>query len=59
MKKNIIHIPLYNDWGSLWKLSKEINNKAKDINAKFSFLFVNDTSADKKSSFELVLSKIH
>ena len=58
MKKYIILFPLYNDWASLWKLSKEINNRIKGLSAKFSFLFINDASTEKRSNFESVLTEI-
>lgn len=58
MKKYIILFPLYNDWASLWKLSKEINEEIKGLNAKFSFLFVNDASTEKKTRLEFALTKI-
>ena len=58
MKKYIILFPLYNDWKSLCKLSKEINDQIKGLSAKFSFLFINDASSEPKASFELNLSKI-
>ena len=58
MKKYIILFPLYNDWKSLYKLSKEINDQIKGLSAKFSFLFINDASSETKESFELNLSKI-
>ena len=58
MKKYIILFPLYNDWTSLWKLSKEINNRIKGLSAKFSFLFINDASTEKRSNFESVLTEI-
>ena len=50
MKKYYIIIPLYNDWKSLWKLSKAIDDQVKDLNLKFSFLFINDASIDKQPS---------
>ena len=31
MKKYIILFPLYNDWASLWKLSKEINEEINNV----------------------------
>ena len=58
MKKYIILFPLYNDWASLWKLSKEINDHIKGLNAKFSFLFINDASAEKRSNLESTLTNI-
>ena len=58
MKKYIILFPLYNDWKSLYKLSKEINDQIKGLSAKFSFLFINDASSETKESLELNLSKI-
>ena len=58
MKKYIILFPLYNDWKSLYKLSKEINDQIKGLSAKFSFLFINDASSEPKASFKLNLSKI-
>ena len=58
MKKYIILLPVYNDWKSLWKLCKEINEQIKGLDAKFSFLFVNDASTEKRLSFELSLEKI-
>jgi len=58
MKKYIILFPLYNDWTSLWKVCKEINDEIKGLNAKFSFIFVNDASTEKKSNTQLSLPKI-
>ena len=58
MKKYIILFPLYNDWTSLWKLCKEISDHIKGLNAKFSFLFINDASTEKRSKYELSLNNI-
>jgi len=45
MKKIIILIPVYNDWESLKKLIKEINDTIKDFNdINFECLIVNDSS---------------
>jgi len=45
MKKIIILIPVYNDWGSLKKLIREINDIIKDFNdINFECLIVNDAS---------------
>ena len=45
MKKIIILIPVYNDWDSLKKLIKEINDIIKDFNdINFECLIVNDSS---------------
>ena len=45
MKKIIILIPVYNDWESLKKLIKEINETIKDFNdINFECLIVNDCS---------------
>tara|TARA_A100001015_G_C15016044_1_gene725567 strand:+ start:1228 stop:2100 length:873 start_codon:yes stop_codon:yes gene_type:complete len=45
MKKIIILIPVYNDWDSLKKLIKEINDIIKDFNdINFECLIVNDCS---------------
>ena len=45
MKKIIILIPVYNDWDSLKKLIKEINDIIKDFNdVNFECLIVNDSS---------------
>ena len=45
MKKIIILIPVYNDWDSLKKLIKEINETIKDFNdINFECLIVNDCS---------------
>ena len=45
MKKIIILIPVYNDWESLKKLIKEINDSIKDFNdINFECLIVNDSS---------------
>lgn len=45
MKKTIILIPVYNDWESLKKLIKEINEIIKDFNdINFECLIVNDCS---------------
>ena len=45
MKKFTILIPVYNDWESLKKLLKNINNNIKDfLNAEFNCIIVNDSS---------------
>jgi glycosyltransferase involved in cell wall biosynthesis len=45
MKKIIILIPVFNDWESLIKLIKEINEIIKDYNSvHFECLIVNDAS---------------
>ena len=45
MKKIIILIPVFNDWESLKKLIKEINEIIKDFNdINFECLIVNDCS---------------
>ena len=58
MKKFYIVIPVYNDWKSLWKLSKAIDDQVKDLNLKFSFLFINDSSTEKIPSSSLNLDNI-
>ena len=59
MKKYLILFPVYNDWTSLWKLSKEINDHVKKLDARFSFLFINDASTEKKPDFDFNLEKIN
>ena len=59
MKKIIILFPVYNDWQSLQKLCEEINFQVKDLDADFSFLFVNDASTEKKINFSANLNKIN
>ena len=45
MKKFTILIPIYNDWKSLEKLLKNINDNIKDIqNSKFNCVIINDSS---------------
>ena len=45
MKKIIILIPVFNDWESLNKLIREINENIKDFNEiDFECLIVNDAS---------------
>mgnify|MGYP006104968233 FL=1 len=45
MKKFTILIPVYNDWKSLEKLLKNINDNIKDIqNSKFNCVIINDSS---------------
>ncbi|RPG94589.1 MAG: glycosyltransferase [Candidatus Pelagibacter sp. TMED286] len=52
MKKIIILIPVYNDWESLEKLIKEINDNIKDFNdIKFECLIVNDASTIQQPNF--------
>jgi len=59
MKKFIILFPVYNDWKSLLKLCEEIDIQVKDLEAEFSFLFINDASTEKKENFSLNLNKIN
>ena len=59
MKKFIILFPVYNDWDSLWKLCEEINAEVKNLDADFSFLFINDASTEKKINFPKNLNKIN
>lgn len=61
MKKIIILIPVYNDWDSLKKLIKEINENIKDFNdIYFECMIINDASTikcpeiTKPSKFNLV-----
>ena len=58
MKRYFILFPVYNDWTSLWKLSKKINEQVKGLDAKFSFLFINDASTETRPEFNLNLEKI-
>ena len=59
MKKFIILFPVYNDWDSLWKLCEEINAEVKNLDADFSFLFINDASTEKRINFPTNLNKIN
>ena len=59
MKKFIILFPVYNDWDSLWKLCKQINDEVKNLDADFSFLFINDASTEKRINFPTNLNKIN
>ena len=53
MKKIIILIPVFNDWESLIKLLKEIDENIKDIkNISFKCLVVNDASTIKQPKME-------
>ena len=46
MKKIIILIPVYNDWESLKKLLKEVNNSIQNIkNYEFNCIVINDSSS--------------
>ena len=51
-KKIIILLPVYNDWASLNKLFKYIDNQAKKISINFNALIVNDNSS-KKSRLDI------
>ena len=46
-KEIIILLPVYNDWASLNKLFKYINNQAKKISNNINVLIVNDKSSKK------------
>ena len=53
MKKIIILIPVFNDWESLIKLLKEIDENIKDIkNISFQCLVVNDASTIKQPDLQ-------
>ena len=53
MKKIIILIPVFNDWESLIKLLKEIDENIKDIkNISFKCLVVNDASTIKQPDLQ-------
>ena len=53
MKKIIILIPVFNDWESLIKLLKEIDENIKDIkNISFECLVVNDASTIKQPDLQ-------
>ena len=53
MKKIIILIPVFNDWESLMKLLKEIDENIKDIkNISFQCLVVNDASTIKQPDLQ-------
>ena len=51
-KEIIILLPVYNDWASLNKLFRYIDNQAKKMSINFNALIVNDNSS-KKSRFDI------
>jgi hypothetical protein len=54
MKKFFILIPVYNDWESLKKLLKNINDNIKNVpNAEFNCVIVNDSSTIKNSEIKI------
>ena len=57
--KFIILIPLYNDWQSLLKLLKNIDNQINDTDNIFSFVIVNDGSTEKTTNNFPIYTNIH
>ena len=47
MKVKIL-IPIYNDWRSVFKLLKNIDQQINDLNDEISVLIVNDGSNEEK-----------
>ena len=58
MKFKIL-IPLYNDWQSLLKLLKNIDNQINDTDNIFSFVIVNDGSTEKTTNNFPIFTNIH
>ena len=58
MKKNIILIPVYNDWRSLNLLLKKINFILNKNNLKTDVLIINDNSSAKNNLIKKKLSRI-
>ena len=58
MKKNIILIPVYNDWRSLSLLLKKINFTLNKNNLNTDVLIINDNSSKKNNLIKKKLSKI-
>ncbi len=47
MTKFKVLMPCYNDWSSVFKLLKNIDNEISNLKSKFSVIIVNDGSTDK------------
>jgi len=58
MKKYVILISVYNDWESVFKLTKEIDLLIAKWDAEVSILIVNDASTEKRESIELNFKNI-
>ena len=58
MKKFIILIPLYNDWKSVSKLLKEIDQETNNWDAEVSIILVNDASTEERFGLESSYQKI-
>ena len=58
MKKFIILIPLYNDWKSVSKLLKEIDQETNSWDAEVSVILVNDASTEERFGLESNYQKI-
>ena len=54
MQNNIFLLPLYNDWKSLQKLLKEINNQLKILREKADIFVVDDNS---KNTSKITIKK--
>ena len=58
MIKFIVLIPLYNDWKSVSKLLKEIDQETNSWEAEVSVILVNDSSTEERSGLESTYQKI-
>jgi len=58
MIKFIVLIPLYNDWKSVSKLLKEIDQETNSWEAEVSVILVNDSSTEERSGLESTYRKI-
>ena len=58
MKKTIILIPVYNDWQSVFKLLKNIDDKISNLEVDFSVIIVNDSSTETKSENQINFNNI-
>ena len=58
MIKFIVLIPLYNDWKSVSKLLKEIDQETNRWEAEVSVILVNDSSTEERSGLESTYQKI-
>ena len=58
MIKFIVLIPMYNDWKSVSKLLKEIDQETNSWEAEVSVILVNDSSTEERSGLESTYQKI-
>ena len=58
MKKFKILIPVYNDWGSVFKLLEKIDAEISIFDHEFSLILVNDSSTKKMTKNKFIFKNL-